>query len=187
MRKENAQELINSNGNIKQFLTSAPLNFSFLENVETAYHGWNVAERKLPNGKRFIAYLDFSPYVIHIPAPLFILADAIQPADIDDNSLKLFHMTTLNLGMSLRHDISENYNDIKINLIENFDIFNYYLTTKGQPLLTRVMNTLIYVRDKYGKTMDSEKYEILMSKIIDLKRHYNLKMDFKDVAWEMNI
>lgn len=96
-------------------------------------------------------------------------------------------MTTLNLGMSLRYDISENYNDNKINLIENFDVFNNYLTTRGQPLLACVMNTLIYVRDKYGKTMDSEKYEILMCKIIDLKRYYNLKIDFKDAAWEMNI
>lgn len=187
MKKEDAQELINSNGNIKQFLIDAPLGFSLLENVEAAYQGWNVAERKLPNKKRFTAYLDFSPYVIHISTPLFIPADAINPADIDDNSLKLFYMTTLDLGMSLRYDISENYNDNKINLIENFDVFNNYLTTRGQPLLARVMNTLIYVRDKYGKTMDIEKYEILMSKIIDLKRHYNLKMDFKDVAWEMNI
>lgn len=187
MRKENAQELLSSNGNIKQFLIDAPLGFSLLKNVEAAYSGWNVAERKLPNKKRFTAYLDFSPYVIHIPTPLFTLVDAIQPADIDDNSLKLFHMTTLNLGMSLRYDISENYNDNKINLIENFDVFNNYLTTRGQPLLARVMNTLIYVRDKYGKTMDSEKYEILMCKITDLKRYYNLKIDFKDAAWEMNI
>lgn len=163
------------------------MGFSLLENVETAYHGWNVAERKLPNKKRFTAYLDFSPYVIHIPTPLFTLADAIQPADIDDNSLKLFHMTTLNLGMSLRYDISENYNDIKINLIENFDVFNNYLTTRGQPLLARVMNTLIYVRDKYGKTMNEEKYEMLMGKILDLKRHYNIKMDFKDMTWEIDI
>lgn len=152
-----------------------------------AYYGWNVAERKLPNGKRFVAYLDFPSYIIHIPAPLFILADTIQPADIDDNSLKLFHMTPLNLGMSLQYDISENYNDTKINLIENFDVFNNYLTTRGQPLLARVMNTLMYVRDKFGKNMDSEKYEILMSKIIDLKRHYNLKMDFKDIAWRIDI
>ncbi len=187
MKKENAQELLSTDGNIKQFLADAPLGFSFLENVETAYTGWNVAERKLPNGKRFVAYLDASPYVIHIPTPILVFADEIQPVDIDDESVKLFRIATLNLGMTLHHDISENHSDFKTNITENFDVFNYYLTTKGQSLLMRIINTLTYVRDKYGKTMEDMGYENLVGKILDLKRHYNLKMDFKDMAWEMDV
>ncbi len=187
MKKEYAQDLLNSNGDIKQFLTSAPLNFSLLENIMTSYNGWNIAERPLPNGKRILVYMDAYQYIVHIPTPLFVLADEIQPMDIDDNSQKIFRMMTLNLGTTPRYDISENYDDIKINLVENFDVFNHYLTTRGQPLLTRIISTLTYVRDKYGNTMEEGKYENMVHKILDLKRHYNLKMDLKDMTWEMNV
>lgn len=187
MNKEKAQELLNSNGDIKQFLNSAPLNFSLLENVETAYGGWNVAERKLPNRKRLTSFLDYSPYIIFITTPILVYYDEICPIYIDDGSQKIFKVDNINLGMTLQYDISKSYEETKNIITLNYDVFNYYLNTKSQTLPMRVINTLTYVRDKYGDTIDKEKYSELMFKILDLKRYYNIKMDFKDMIWEMNI
>ena len=187
MNKEKAQELLNSNGDIKQFLTSAPLNFTLPENVIIAYQGWIVAERKLPNGKSISAFIDDHPYIIRIPTPILVSYDEIQPCNIDDNSLRAFSILTLNIGTTPRYDISENYDDIKKDITINYDVFNYYLTTKGQPLLTRIINLLTYIRDTYKNSLPEEKYSDLMFKILDLKQYYNLKLDFKDMTWEMNI
>ena len=108
----------------------------------------------------------------------------ITPRDINDKDIKMFTARPYLIAIDDDYNINEKRNDLKTYAIVNFKVFNYYITTKSQPLHLRIINTLTYARDN---VVDAEHAEDITRKINELKDFYMIKPNINDIAWQMDL